>query len=69
MTEIKAEQKAALCELMTGWNTRLGWISGPKKEKAFCMLLVDNNTLYISSGQLAVCITSGLSRSQQISLS
>lgn len=27
--------------------------------------MVDNNTLYISSGQLVVCITTGLSRSQQ----
>lgn len=44
MTEIKALQKAALCELMMGGKCGLGWISGPKKEKAFCVVMVDNNT-------------------------
>lgn len=64
MTEIKALQKAALCELMTGWNSGLGWIAVPKEAKAFCMVIVVNNTL--SNGLLVVYITSGLSRSHHI---
>lgn len=44
--EIKTSQKAPLFGLMTGRNSGLGRIFRPRKEKAFFMGTVEDNTTF-----------------------